>query len=60
MSKGQIDDTKNATKKFHYTAIADRLRTASWSIYSHPTDVVNRNRFTGLTFPLIKSLHLKN
>ena len=27
MSKGQSDNTNNATKKFDYTAIADRLRT---------------------------------
>ena len=31
----------NATKKFDYTAVADRLRTVSWSNYSHPTGVVN-------------------
>ena len=42
MSKGQSDNTNNATKKFDYTAIADRLRTVSWSNYSHPTGVVNR------------------
>ena len=30
MSKGQSDNTNNATKKFDYTAIADRLRTVSW------------------------------
>ena len=47
MSKGQSDNTKNATKKFDYTAVADRLRTVSWSNYSHPTGVVNR--FTGPT-----------
>ena len=45
MSKGQSDNTNNATKKFDWTAIADRLRTVSWSNYSHPTGVVNR--FTG-------------
>ena len=45
MSKGQSDNIKNATKKFDYTAVADRLRTVSWSNYSHPTGVVNR--FTG-------------
>ena len=39
MSKGQSDNTNNATKKFDYTA--DRLRTVSWSNYSHPTGVVN-------------------
>ena len=42
MSKGQSDNTNNATKKLDYTAIADRLRTVSWSNYSHPTGVVNR------------------
>ena len=41
MSKGQSDNTINATKKFDYKAIADRLRTVSWSNYSHPTGVVN-------------------
>ena len=45
MSKGQSDNTNNATKKFDYTAVADRLRTVNWSNYSHPTGVVNR--FTG-------------
>ena len=33
MSKGQSDNTNNATKKFDYTAVADRLRTVSWSNY---------------------------
>ena len=42
MSKGQSDNTNNATKKFDYTATADQLRTVSWSNYSHPTGVVNR------------------
>ena len=41
MSKGQSDNTNNATKKFNYTAVADQLRTVSWSNYSHPTGVVN-------------------
>ena len=50
MSKGQSDNTNNATKKFDYTAVADRLRTVSWSNNGHPTSVVNR--FTGPTFPL--------
>ena len=36
MSKGKSDNTNNATKKFDYTAIADRLRTVSWSNYGHP------------------------
>ena len=39
MSKGQSDNINNATKKFDYTAVADRLRTVSWSNYSHPTGV---------------------
>ena len=41
MSKGQSDNTNNATNKFDYTAVADRLRTVSWSNYVHPTGVVN-------------------
>ena len=41
MSKGQSDNTNNATKKYDFTAVADRLRTASWSNYGHPTGVVN-------------------
>ena len=49
MSKGQIDNTNNATKKFDYTAVADRLRTVSWSNYGYPTGVVNL--VTGLAFP---------
>ena len=32
---------KQRHKKFDYTAIADRLRTVSWSNYGHPTGVVN-------------------
>ena len=40
MSKGQSDNTNNATKKFDYTAVADRLRAVSWSNYGHPTGVV--------------------
>ena len=42
--KGKVT-TQQHTKKFDYTAVADRLRTVSWSNYSHPTGVVNR--FTG-------------
>ena len=41
MSKGQGDNTNNATKKLDYTAVVDRLRTVSWSNYGHPTGVVN-------------------
>ena len=50
MSKGQVDNTKTATKRFDYIAITDRLRTISWRNYSHPAGVVNR--FTDPTFPL--------
>ena len=42
MSEVQSDNTNNATKKFDYTAIADRLRTVSWNTYSHLNGVVNR------------------
>ena len=50
MSKGQLTTQTTPQKKFHYTAVADRLRTASWSNYDHPIVVVNR--FTGPTFPI--------
>ena len=53
MSKGQSDNTNNATKKFDYTAIVDWLRMVSWSKYSHPTVVVNG--FIGPTFPLTET-----
>ena len=41
MSKGQSENTNNSTKKFDYTAVADRLWTVSWSNNGHPTGVVN-------------------
>ena len=42
---------KNATQNFDYSTIANRLKTVSWSNYSHPTDVVEP--VNGLpTFPL--------
>ena len=47
--KGKVT-TPTEPQKFDYTAIADRLRTVSWSNYSHQTGVVNR--FTGPTFSL--------
>ena len=63
MSKGQSDNTNNATKKFDYTAVADRLRTVSWSNYSHPTGVVNLVYWPNLPTPrnsrLIKRTHVK-
>ena len=40
-SKKQRDNTKNATKNFDYTTIADRLRTVSWGNDSHPAGVVD-------------------
>ena len=33
ISKGESDNTNNATKKFDNTAIADRLGAVSWSNY---------------------------
>ena len=36
MSKRQSDNINSATKKFDYTAVADRLRTVSWSNYRPP------------------------
>ena len=48
-SKGQSDNTNTATKMFDYTAITDRIRTVSWSNFSHPTGAVNRFRAHLLT-----------
>ena len=39
-SKKQRDNTKNATKNFDYTTIADQLRTVSWGNDSNPAGVV--------------------
>ena len=50
-SKMQRDNTKNATKNFDYTTIADRLRTVSWSNSSHSTGVV-KPVYEHSTFPL--------
>ena len=50
MTKGQSDNINNATKKFDFTMVADRLMTVNWSNYGHLTGVVNR--ITGQTFPL--------
>ena len=36
MSKGKSENANNVTRKFDYTAVADRLRTVSWSNYGHP------------------------
>ena len=47
MSKGQSDNTNNATKKIDYSAVADLLQTVSWSNYGHLIVVV-----TGPTFSL--------
>ena len=46
--KGQGDNTNNATKKFDYRAVADRLRTVSWS--NTATQLVWLTWFTGPTF----------
>ena len=62
MSKGQSDNTNNATKKFDYTAVADRLRTVSWSKYGHPLGVVNLVYGPNLSTPrnsrVIKGTHV--
>ena len=50
-SKKQRDNIKNATKKFDYRTIADRLRTVSWSNSSYPTGVV-KPVYERSTFPL--------
>ena len=50
-SKGQSDNTNNATEKFDYTAVTDRLRTVSWSNYGHPTGVVNLVYVSNLPTP---------
>ena len=49
--KKQRDNTKNATKNFDYTTIADRLRTVSWGNDSHPAGVV-KPVYGIPTFPL--------
>ena len=43
--------TQNRHQTFDYTTIADQLRTVSWSINSHPTDVV-KLVYGIKTFPL--------
>ena len=62
MSKGQSDNTNNASKKFDYIALGDRLRTGSWSNYGHPTGVVNLvygpNLPTARNSRVIKRTHL--
>ena len=62
MSKGQSNNTNNATKKFDNTAVADRLRTVSWSNYGHPTGVVNLVYEPNLPLPrnsrVIKRTHV--
>ena len=50
-SKKQRDNTKNATKNFDYTTIADRLRTVSCGNDSHQTGVV-KPVYGIQTFPL--------
>ena len=53
MSKGQSDNTNNATKKFDYTAVSDQLRTVSCRNYGHTTSVVNL--VYGLNLPTPRS-----
>ena len=63
MSKGQTDNTNNATKNFDYTAIADRLRTVRLSNYGHPTMRLTGLRAQSSNFPQQpcnqKDTHLK-
>ena len=55
MSKGQSDNINNATKKFDYTAVADRLRTVSWTnlreigldIRTHASPKVGQDEVSG-------------
>ena len=60
-SKKHRDNIKNATKNFDYTAVADRLRTVSWSNSSHPTGVVKpiyeRSTFSLTTTALLSKGH---
>ena len=61
MSKEKINNTKNATRMFDYTALADRLRTVNWSNSSHQTGVVNRFTAQASQFPqssVIKRTHI--
>ena len=62
MSKGQIEYTNNATKKFDYRAVADRIGTVSLSSYGHPTGVVNLVYGPNLPTPrnshVIKTTHV--
>ena len=50
MSKGKNDITNNATKKFDYRAVADRLRTVSWRTMA--TQLVWLTWFISPTFRL--------
>ena len=62
MSIGQSDNTNNATQKFDYIVVADRLRTVSWSKFGHPTSVVNHVYGPNLSIPrnsrVIKRTHV--
>ena len=40
--KGKVTTQTKPQKRFDYTAVADRLRTVSWSSYGHQTGVVYR------------------
>ena len=41
-SKKQRDNTKNASKNFDYTTIADQIWTVRWSDNNHPLVLLNR------------------
>ena len=53
-SKKHRDNTKNATKNFDRTTIADRLRTVRWTNSSHPTGMVKTINERS-TFPLTRT-----
>ena len=55
--------TQTTPKKFDYRAVADQLRTVSWSNYGHPTGVVNLVYGPNLPTPrnsrVMKRTHIK-
>ena len=63
ISLGHSDNTNQATKKFDYTAVADRPKTVIWSNYDHPTGVVKLGDGPNLPTPrrshIIKRKHVK-
>ena len=50
MLKGQGANTNNASKKFDYIAVEDRLRTVSWGNYGHNPNVMSSTPAGGQEF----------